>query len=250
MRFLKTYPVIAIAAIMLLCGNGLKAQTGKSFQVAGGLATTWIVGSNVAQEGLIPQDTIDKVGGGFNGQQLGASLRLIYGMNEANTIRLNTGLDYYFLRGTQRLSGKAAQGFVNTETDLPTIALGIDYAFVEYPPGNARIYAGLEARGTFIISRPSTLRLIRLGEQEPFQQEVFASKENTFRAGGAVRLGIEGEIFHPLFVNISTAYGVANLIGRNDARGELLTPAAVTADESGENFLHTMFFSFLLQYRF
>jgi hypothetical protein len=67
------------------------------------------------------------------------------------------------------------------------------------------------------------------------------------------RLGIEGEIYYPVFVNTSVGWGAMNLLGRdtrstaNGGRGELLTP--VSQNEAGEGVLYHLNFTFMVQVR-
>jgi hypothetical protein len=67
------------------------------------------------------------------------------------------------------------------------------------------------------------------------------------------RLGIEGEIYYPVFLNTSVGYGVMNLLGRDTrssaqgGRGELLTPRAL--NEAGEGVLTHLNFAFMIQVR-
>ena len=79
-------------------------------------------------------------------------------------------------------------------------------------------------------------------------------KSNVFRMGGAVRFGVQGILSEPLRINISAAYGVNNLLGRDlrttgaDRRGQLLTPTRI--GEGGENFSTFTQVGIWLQYYF
>jgi hypothetical protein len=229
----------------------LKAQTSGNFQVTAGLTTMWITNENAAVESIIPRNEDELPGAGFDGQQLGVSLRLLYGIDKANRFRINTGFDYYFLRGVQRNQLTSSSIYYTYGVDMPTFILGTEYGFVEYPPGNARIYAGIEARVVKTIAEPIDLRLVRLRDNVLVENKRGFVKENAYRIGGAVKLGIDGEILDPFYVNMSVGYGVVNLIGREDARGELFTPNhAPVYSETRESYIHNVLFSFLIQYRF
>jgi hypothetical protein len=79
-------------------------------------------------------------------------------------------------------------------------------------------------------------------------------KPSVFRLGGAVRVGVQGILSEPLRINISAAYGVYNLVGRDlrstgaDRRGQLLTPTRI--GETGEQFAMYSNISLWLQYYF
>lgn len=247
----RIYAIVTAVILISLLHSPLKAQTKRNFQVTGGLTTMWIVNENAALESIQPRIGEYLFGAGFDGQQLGVSVRLLYGIDTANRIRINTGLDYYFLRGVQRNQYTASASFYTYGVNMPTVVLGGEYAFVQYPPGNARIYGGLELRGAFTSAIPISQKLIRLSDNSVLQSENGFVKDNAFRLGGAVRLGIDGELSDPIFVNMSVAYGVVNLIGRDHTRGELLTPDNndFTYD-THEGYIHNIISSFLIQYRF
>jgi hypothetical protein len=66
------------------------------------------------------------------------------------------------------------------------------------------------------------------------------------------RVGIEGELYYPLFLNTSVGYGILNLFLRDDqptpaGRGELLTPTRIS--EPQEGMLQQLNFTFMLQVR-
>jgi hypothetical protein len=66
--------------------------------------------------------------------------------------------------------------------------------------------------------------------------------------GGDVKIGFDGNIISDLYINANIAFGVANLLFRDDSRGELLTPTAI--DETKESIVSTMRFGLLLRYEF
>jgi len=241
-----------VAAVIGLTAISLEAQGLKNIQATAGLSTMWIINDNAARESIVPRDETDIPGAGFDGQQIGFSIRMLYNLNEKKKLRLTTGLDYYFMRGVQRNQLTSSTIYYTYAVNVPTIVLGTEYAFVEYPPGDVRIYAGIEARGAFTSAEPIDFRLVRLGDNTLIQSGTGQIKDNAFRLGGAIRLGVDGEIYEPMYVNISAGYGILNLIGRDDTRGELFTPnhSAVGYTEERENYIHNVLFSFLLQYRF
>ncbi|MGA1435753.1 MAG: hypothetical protein ACO34C_09675, partial [Candidatus Kapaibacteriota bacterium] len=61
------------------------------------------------------------------------------------------------------------------------------------------------------------------------------------------RVGIEGVVEDRWSVNISAGYTVFNLLGRDDKRGELFTPSAVT--ETVESIIGGNTTAVLIQYR-
>ncbi len=250
----RTYPPAFAVIFIITLAIPLKAQISRNFQVTGGLTTMWIVNDNIARGNIIPRTMDELPGAGFDGQQVGFSVRLLYGLDAKRRVRLTTGLDYYFLRGVQRNQLTSTTYYFTYAVDMPTLVLGTEYAFLEYPPGDAKIYAGIEARGAFTSAKPIDFRVVRLGDNLTIREGHGEIKTNAFRLGGAIRLGIDGEIYDPLYVNFSVGYGIVNLIGRDHSRGELLTPdnsgAELPYPDNHEGYVHNMLVSFLLQYRF
>jgi hypothetical protein len=132
--------------------------------------------------------------------------------------------------------------------------LGFEWSFVEFPFAFARAYVGGEVRPLFVQANEITNRSWNNGSTPPYDETITSSgKEACFRLGAMARLGIEGEIYYPVFINTSVAYGVMNLIGRDDrptaegGRGELLT--AKSELEGPETYVHHLNFTFMIQVR-
>lgn len=213
--------------------------------IAGGLTTYWINGYNAGNQPLFP-DTAHVFGGGIYGQQPGISLRAIYMLDTNRKYRVTLGGDYLFLSGGQRMEEKFFQLIGRHTMNILSLSGGFEYAFVTLPLANAKIYAGAEANCSFLENIEFQRRLYykvfdTLIIQTP------ATKQSATRFGAAVRLGVEGELLDPLYVNMSIAYSAVNLFNRNDNRGELLTPQRI--GEIKESIVGNIFFSFWLQYR-
>jgi hypothetical protein len=227
-------------------------------QVGIGLVTSWLNGSNPATDIIFPRDTIHSIGGGFGGQQPGIALRGIFIMDSARRLRITTGLDYIWYTGVQRIEGPGYTFYARHTLEMPTAILGFEYAFLNLPLANAKIYAGVDARYSF-VTNGSFRRKVVYKNFDKIDDTTIASKpfygnqsypqfETQPRLGASIKLGIEGELLDPVYVNISGAYGAINLLGRNDIRGELLTPSKEPAEKQ-ENILGNIFFTMMIQYR-
>jgi len=133
--------------------------------------------------------------------------------------------------------------------------VGFEYSFLEFPLAYARVFVGGEIRPLYVSANTITRdEYTTDGGNITFEShEEFSGKDGAFRLGGMVRLGIEGEIYYPVFLNTSVGYGVMNLIGRDTrstqegGRGELLTP--FPANERTEQILSHVNFTFMVQVR-
>lgn len=228
-------------------------------RLSAGFTTQSFMGDEISANSLVARDSISLPGASFNGQQLGASLKAVVYLDSAKKFSMPIGLDYVRFFGAQRLEVSQfyrIQLFNSLHVITPT--LGLDYSMFKLPLANASMYAGVELRGSFFtggtLMREDFLNFYKeVGGFRVFDRDSLLktievnTKPNTFRLGGALKLGVEGKIQGPMFLNISLSYGSPNLFGRDNARGELFTPDKTF--ESQETLVTQLFFHFMLQYR-
>ncbi len=199
-------------------------------------------------------DTAFVTGSSFYGAQSGFSARANFELGSRKRFIIPIGFDYSFFSGIQRIpSSNATQhGFVSVNTF--SLVAGAQYRIIDLPLAEAFLYGGVEARGSFIPG--ANFRYEVLDSANPTVARVEQDtvlKSSVFRFGGAVRVGCQGEISDPLFINVSVAYGVYNLLGRDlrstgsDRRGQLLTPSRI--NETNEAYSKYIQLSIWLQYR-
>lgn len=228
-------------------------------RLSAGFTTQSFMGDQIAANSLVARDSISLPGASFNGQQLGASLKAVVYLDADKKLSMPIGLDYVRFFGAQRLEVSQfyrIQLFNSLHAITPT--LGVDYSIFKLPLANASVYAGAELRGSFFtggsLIREDFLNFYKVvGGFNVFDRDSLLktietnTKPNTFRLGGAVKVGVEGKIQGPMFLNISLSYGSPNLFGRDNARGELFTPN--NTFESQEGLVTQLFFHFMVQYR-
>ena len=207
--------LLVIIACSSLASTSALAQV--RFRVAAGLSTDWITSDNPAVYRLASsQNTTpeETYGGAFDGAQMGWGLRGYIDLDKQKKFRIPVGLDYFMYKGAQSIVGETYSIRENSITrDIKTLIADT------------------------IIQRV----------------EVFNGKSAATRLGAMARLGIEGEIYYPVFVNTSVGWGAMNLLGRDTRStaegglGELLTP--VPQNESGEAILYHLNFTFMVQVR-
>lgn len=227
-----------------------RPYTFPEIQIGVGLTTSWINGTNPATDIIFPKDTIHSIGGGFNGQQPGLAIRGVFIMDQERRMRITAGLDYIWYTGLQRIEGPGYTFYARHNLDLPTVVLGFEYAFLNLPLANAKMYVGMDARYSILTNgdfrRKIVYKLIDVISDTTINtKESFGAVQP--RLGAAIKVGIEGELLDPVYVNISGAYGAINLFGRDDKRGEYLTPTNLS--EIKENILGNIFFTMMIQYR-
>lgn len=253
---------LSLVLVVLIVGV-LQSQIAMSqipkVHILGGFTTQSFLGNEIAANTLVARDSLALPGGSFNGQQLGATVKAMLFLDTAKKFRMPIGLDYVRFFGSQRLEVSQfyrIQLFNSLQVITPTI--GLDYAMFKLPLANANMYVGAELRGSFFsnsnlvredyLNFYSTINNFQVFDRDSLLKRIeIQNKPNTFRLGGAIKLGVEGKIQDPLYLNVSLSYGSPNLLGRDNARGELFTPNKTF--ETQESVVQQLFFHFLLQYR-
>ena len=228
------------------------------FRIAGGISTDWITSDNPAVYRIVPED-VDalgdgQVGGAFDGAQMGWGLRGYIDLDKQKKFRIPVGVDVFSFSGAQSIQSDFYSIRVQHENTLTTALAGFEWSFIEFPWAFARAYIGTEARYLMVGANTVTYdeKQIVNGElQEEYTQ--YNGKEAAQRWGALVRLGLEGEVYYPVFINTSIGWGAMNILGRDErptsegGRGELLTP--VPRNEGPEQILYHVNFTFMVQVR-
>ncbi len=251
----KRFPLFVVA---LLVSVVLQAQPRNKdyIKVEVGYTSTFVTDPANMNIFSSRHDTTFVTGSNFVGAQSGLSIRTNFELGERRRIIIPVGLDFTFMRGLQRLENPGLTGHGAVSLNMTSIVAGCQYRFVDLPLAAAFLYGGVEARGSFIGGANFRYEVndYTTGKPIPVFGQDTTLKEATFRLGGAVRLGCQGIISDPLRINVSAAYGVMNLIGRDlrteskDRRGELLTPTRI--NEANESFATFTQLSIWLQYYF
>ena len=241
--------------VIILASTVTAAHAQVRFRIATGLSTDWITNDNPAVYRLTgtgdPLDSEAGFGGGFDGVQFGWGLKGFADLDKQKILRIPFGIDYFNYHGAQAILAPSYEITVTHTVNMFTPYAGFEWSFVEFPLAYARAYIGAETRLTYLPS--NEVRYQEWYANGDTKDSTFSTKEAAARLGGMIRLGIEGEIYYPVFVNTSVAWGVMNLIGRDmrstaeGGRGELLTASKL--NESGEGLIYHLNFTFMVQIR-
>ncbi|MBI2794945.1 MAG: hypothetical protein HYX66_09900 [Ignavibacteria bacterium] len=245
-------PLAAFAVLILAC---TAASSQVRYRVAAGLSTDWITNNNPATYRITGHssdlDSNKPFGGGFDGMQMGWGIKGFIDIDKQKRFRIPVGLDYFMYSGAQSFGATRYRLTARHEVDLYTGIVGFEWAFAEFPMAFARAYIGGEARLLYVT--PNVYQVtFEIRDSILIDRTVYPKPAAT-RLGAMVRLGIEGEVYYPVFVNTSVAWGAMNLVGRdevpgtNGGRGELLT---VNSDlEGAESIVMHLNFTFMVQVR-
>ncbi|MBK6419894.1 MAG: hypothetical protein IPH85_00295 [Ignavibacteria bacterium] len=235
------------------------AQGQVRFRVAAGLSTDWITNDNPAAQWMVTggNDVPEEeavFGGGFDGAQMGWGLRAYADLDKQKKFRVPLGFDYFTYSGTQTIKSERFNVRVTHSNELYTCFTGFEWSFIEFPWAFARAYIGAEARVLIVGENTiSSTRNVLVGDTLQTTSGSYNGKPSATRLGALARLGIEGEVYYPVFINTSVGWGAMNLIGRDETptaeggRGELLTP--VSRNEPAESIVYHLNFTFMVQVR-
>ncbi len=221
----------------------------KNLSVTSGISTISILGDNPGAKSIIERDTTKEpiYGGSFKTPQACFSFQVNVGLDDENKFIVPLGFEYVYFNALERIpAATQLTVYLRHSISVPTFYTGFLYQFMKFPLANVKAYAGIEARASFVQEGVFYRRFYYHALDSSFIYES-KTKDAATRLGAVVRLGFQGEVVDPWFVNFSAAYGIMNLIGRDDKRGELLTP--LTNFETKESMVFNLHFALLIQYR-
>lgn len=208
-----------------------------------------IMTSGINTAPILSRDTaVNTIGGSFNGAMPGIELRFNKGLDKNGDMRLTFGADYQFFSARERvpISKYVSANFENKLNILSPFA-GINYTLYRIPAANAFIEGGLEFRGNYFHSHMFIRQLNYDLLPELNEREEVEAKAPVWRFGPVLRLSIQGEIFEDYYLNLVGGYAFLNAFGKDNTRGELMTPS--NDFETQESAVNSFLFSLSIQYR-
>jgi hypothetical protein len=220
------------------------------FSVAAGLRTFMILGDNPNSSPIIQRDTNKPqfIGGGLTQVNSGVSIMGFAEFGEEGDFVVPFGFEYTELIARERIPiSRRTTAYLKNTIITPSMLLGFNYKFYRFPFADVKAYAGIELNAFFFQS-PDFYRKIEYKNLDSSVVYEGKTKTPATRMGGDIKIGFDGNIIGDLYINANIAFGAANLLFRDDSRGELLTPTAI--DETKESIVATMRFGLVLRYKF
>lgn len=250
----------SLATVVLLVVVLLMPSVAKSdvydypYSLGVALTTSKILGDNPAINTLRPINS-SIPGGSFNGAMPGIEIVGQYKLDDVGDWRLLGGVNYTFYSAKEKFPGDVSVFRLSHSLNIVSPLVGINYTMFRFPTAMSSFYAGVEFRYNYIHGSEFTLNeTSRINDAVLSQRSI--SKESAGRMGGLVKLGLEGEISENYMINVSWGVDALNLLGRDNARGQLLTPYSTKVLVPGfgweleEELTYNFYFSLMLQYRF
>jgi len=250
---MKRTIIIAITLILTIGTINAYAQLG-NIRVSGGLITLKILGDNAAKKPIVERDTNKPfiIGGSFDVPQNGLALNFDISIDEDENFVVPIGIEYYFFSSAERIPlTRYVTYLYKNKVDMQTFYTGFKYKFFKFPVANAKAYIEAKFTANFVNSGDFTVHQRRYNQKDTTL--VFPSKDAATRFGGNIKIGFEGELLDPLYIDSGVSWGVINYLGRDDThtddggRGELLTP--LTNFETTESLVQTLNFFLSIKYR-
>lgn len=253
MKWKNVFRVSIIVWVLSIAVNTATFAQLSGIRVSAGLSTIEIIGNNIAQYPLIWDTPDGKIyGGSFDQSQNGFRIEAIFSLDESEKIEIPIGFEYSFFSGRERQPiSEVSDIKFKHDIGAAIVTLGFLYSFYEMKPFNlkAKFYSGIDTRTSFIgQGRYEASINYTIDKPEVIS---YNTKESAIRFGGAVLMGMNGEITKQVCVDFRAGLGMMNLLGKDDERGELFTPRKKTGDyeEKGESSVFTFHFAMLLQFR-
>lgn len=245
---MKKFFFVGMLVIVFSLTSTASALDFEGWTIAGGLATTRLFGENRATEPLAPYDSTGEVysGGSFNSVQPGIDIKATLNFTNGFKIPVGVQLDFYDARERHPISPLLVT-YLRNNLNILSFYSGVYYNFYSLKWANAKIYGGALIRGNYIFNPDLEKELEYAIAPELNKTYHLKTKDNAFRLGGDLKLGVEGDIKNNFGIDINAGLGVLNLIGSDDERRELLTP--FTDYETKENKVYTFSFNIMLKYK-
>lgn len=254
----KNYNSLSLFAallLVLLMPSQTKADV-YDYEYSLGVAftTTKILGDNPAINTLRPINS-SIPGGSFNGAMPGIEIVGQYKLDEVGDWRLVGGVNYTIYSAREKFPGDISIFKFSHSLNVLSPLVGINYTLFRFPTAMSSFYAGVEMRYNYIHGSELILNENSRANDELLSQRSI-SKESAGRMGGLVKLGIEGEVHENYMINVSWGLDVLNAVGRDNNRGQLLTPYSKEVLIPGfgyeleEELTYNFYFSLMIQYRF
>ncbi len=248
MKFMKLYIIMFLSFFAVLFTSQSQAQV--KFSASAGLRTFKIIGDNPNSSPIVQRDTNKPqfIGGGLTQVNSGVTVTGYAAFGEEGDIIIPFGFEYSELIARERIPiSRRTTAYLRNTVVAPSVFTGFNYRFYRFPFADVKAFVGMEI-DAFFFQSPEFYRKIEYKSID--SSVVFSGKTKTpaTRLGGDLKLGFDGNIIGKLYINASIAFGVANLLFRDDSRGELLTPTSI--DENKESIVSTMRFGLVLRYKF
>ncbi len=193
------------------------------------------------------ESKIPLIGGGFDGIESGVVIKGETNLDQDGDFMIPFSFEYVWLNSYEVFSLNESTRYGNGHyVNQQKIGTGLNYYFYTFPMQNVRPFVGFEIKGNFINNQLIERRTTFVRTKEVIY-DYPETKPAVFRLGAEVKAGFRGEVTDGFFLNVSAGIEWLNLMGRDDLRGELLTPFSTYEDK--ESIVPQYHIAFIIEYK-
>lgn len=217
--------------------------------IGGGITGTNIFESNLGWKPIANKtgDSTYQIGGSFDGIETGILIKGETNLDKDGNFMLPFSFEFVWLNAFELVPQRTTKDYYSHYVNLQKISTGLNYFFYTFPLQNVKPFIGFECKGVFINSQEMERKIV-FTQTNTSKVMNATTKDPVFRLGAEIKGGFRGEITENFYLNFSGGIEWINLIGRDDARGELLTP--FPGADNKESIVPNYHITFLVEYKF
>lgn len=199
-----------------------------------------------------PNDHV--IGGSFDGIESSIRASITTNIDRESNFLLPISYEYQFLRAGEMLYYNLTPelqyyGTFKHQIDVHKLSIGGEWQFLATEFRDVKFYMGMDLKSYFITAQDFIREDTKIVGNDDVIIEKFPykPKEDALRFGGEVKLGIRGHLLGNFYINAFVGYESWNAIGRDNNRGQLLTPFGRT--EVSENYVGAFHYFIGLEYK-
>ncbi len=172
-------------------------------------------------------DKNDVLGGSFDGLESGFHLSVMTNLNESSSLLLPISFEYDWLTAAEQMYQTSRTKLqVKHSIDIQKLGIGLQWQFLTFPFKDVKGYMEADLKVIFINNQEYRYVISELETDGTITSNLgpYNPKETAVRFGAEYKLGFRGQLTKNFFINSFLGIELLNVLGRNDDRGELLTP--------------------------
>lgn len=219
--------------------------------VGAGITGTNIFTNNPATKPIFMKEIKNKeliVGGSFDGVETGFLVKGETNIDDSANFFIPFSFEYVWLNANELYwANMKTKIQLSHAIDIQKIATGLKWYFYKFPFQEVRPFLGFDVKGVFVNNISFTWSSIETstGKKIVVNRE---TKPTAFRLGGEIYTGFRGMIIDEVFLTATFGVELLNAIGKDNSRGELLTP--FVQNETEEKYVPNYHISLLIEYKF
>ena len=199
----------------------------------------------------------DVIGGSFDGLESGIHFSFVTNLTKSSELMLPFSFEYNWLSSGEILyPTPVTEWLMQHSIDVQKIGTGLQWQFYTFPFKDVKAYMETDIKMIFINNQKISKTAYETNSDGSKSSTVtsFVPKETAIRFGAEYKLGFRGQLTKNFFINSFLGIELMNILGRDNNRGELLTPfGSLTQNpkrfESKEQYVPNLDFVLMIEYK-